>query len=75
MSRFTDDLDLVAPQDYVPTSVHTLLAWLHLKDAPRSRQVAGMLEWFVEHPPGRAMSHSLRRNGFGHLLDRRASAS
>jgi hypothetical protein len=25
--------------------------------------------WLLEHPPGRAMTYTLERHGFGHLLD------
>lgn len=75
MSRFTDDLDLVKPEDYVPTTVQTLLAHLHLEDVPRERQETAIRDWLETHPPGRAMEFTLRRKGFGHLLDRRIGIS
>jgi hypothetical protein len=69
MSRFTDNLSLVAHEDYVPNSVQNLLAWLHLEQAPRDQREAAIRDWLEAHPPGRLMVFTLRRNGFGHLLD------
>jgi hypothetical protein len=76
VSRFWDDLDLVAPDDYVPTIVQTLLAHLHLEDAPRSQQEAAIRAWLKTHPaePGSMMEFSLRRKGFGHLLEQPSTA-
>lgn len=74
MSRFSDDVDLVAPNEYVPTTAVTLLAHLHLTDAPRPRQEAAIADWIKAHRVGRAMEFTLRSGGFGHLLDRRATA-
>jgi hypothetical protein len=68
--RFSDNLSLVPPEQYEPTSVQTLLDWLHLEDAPRGQQEAGIREWLNQHPPGPGMVFSLRRKGFGHLIDR-----
>lgn len=72
MSRFWDDLDLIAPQDYVPTTAQELLAHLRLEDAPRATQEAAVRDWLKNHPPGRAMVFTLRDSGFGHLVDRRS---
>lgn len=74
MSRFSDDLELVAPQDYVPTSLPALLRHLHIEQAPRSKQEAAVRSWLKEHPPGKLMAYSLDRMGFGHLIDRRTTA-
>ncbi|MCB9440933.1 MAG: hypothetical protein H6523_11900 [Mycolicibacterium sp.] len=74
MNRFTDDVGLVAPEDYVPTSVQALLPHLGLQDAPRSRQESGIRTWLASHEPGELMKFTLREKGFGHLLDGRASA-
>lgn len=74
MSRFWDDPGLVAPDDYVPTTVQALLAYLHLDDASRPEQESAIREWLKTHPPGSAMAFTLRRGGFGHLIERRSSA-
>ncbi|MGV0741455.1 hypothetical protein [Mycolicibacterium sp. XJ870] len=74
MSKFSDNLDLVAREGYVPTTAQALLAHLQLDDAPRPRQEAAIKDWLKMHPPGRAMEFTLRRKGFGHLLDNRSSA-
>lgn len=69
--RFSDDLDLVAPEDYAPTSVHDLLHYLHLETESRQCQESAVRDWLRKQPAGRAMIYSLHRNGFGHLLDHR----
>lgn len=76
MSRFWDDLDLIAPEDYVPTMAQTLLAHLHLHDAPREQQEAGISDWIKTHPvePGSMMAYTLQRRGFGQLLGQPATA-
>jgi hypothetical protein len=56
--------------------VQTLLAHLHLEDAPRSQQEAAIRAWLKTHPaePGSMMEFSLRRKGFGHLLEQPSTA-
>ncbi|MEB3048912.1 hypothetical protein KV112_04010 [Mycolicibacter sp. MYC123] len=73
-SRFSDDLHLVAPEDYVPGTVQALLAHLHLENASRHQQEDGIRGWLKTHEPGRTMIFTLRSKGFGHLLDQRTSA-
>jgi hypothetical protein len=68
MSRFTDDLNLIAPTDYIPTSAQALLLHLHLEDAPRTQQETAIRTWLQEHTPGKLMTLTLKRKGFGHLL-------
>lgn len=72
--RFTDELGLVDPGQYVPATVQELLIHLKLEDAPRPRQEAAIVGWLKTHPAGKAMQFTLRSHGFGHLLDNRASA-
>lgn len=74
MSRFLDDLALAAPEEYVPATVQSLLAWLQIKEAPRSQQESAIREWLRTHEPGQLLQSTLRRKGFGHLLDGRESA-
>lgn len=76
VSRFWDDIDLVPAEDYAPTALQTLLWHLHLQDAPREQQESAIRDWLKDHPaePGSMMEFSLRRNGFGSLLDGRATA-
>lgn len=73
-SRFSDNLNLVAPEGYVPATVQALLAHLHLENASAARQEDGIRGWLKTHEPGRTMIFTLRRKGFGHLLDQRTSA-
>lgn len=75
MSRFSDDLDLVNPEDYVPTSVQALLAHLHLHDAPRAEQETAIRDWLQTHPAaaGSLMEFTLKAKGFGHLLNEQPS--
>jgi hypothetical protein len=72
--RFSDNLALVAVDDYVPTTVHALLIHLRLDQAPRDRQENGIRDWLDSHPPGRGMAYTMTRSGFGHLLNNRAPA-
>lgn len=67
-SRFSDDLDLLAPGDYVPTTLHPLLMHLHVSNAERDVQEAAVRGWLQDHPAGRAMQFTLRKFGFGHLI-------
>jgi len=69
VSRFWDDLSLVAPEAYVPNTVQTLLDHLGLEDAPRADQESGIRDWLTTHPPGPSMVYTLQRKGFGHLID------
>jgi hypothetical protein len=73
VSRFCDNVDLVAPEDYMPTTVQTLLAHSRLEGASTSQQESGIRAWLENHSPGHAMEFTLRRRGFGHLLDRRSA--
>ncbi|MBS9532876.1 hypothetical protein KIH27_04650 [Mycobacterium sp. M1] len=74
MSRFSDDLDLVSPQDYRPASMQDLLLHLHLEDAPPAEQEPAIRSWLSQHPPGKLMTLTLKRGGFAHLLERRSTA-
>lgn len=74
MNRFSDNLDLVSPQDYQPASIQDLMLHLHLENSPRVEQESAIRSWLNEHPPGRLMVLTLKRNGFGHLLERRSTA-
>ena len=68
-SRFSDDLDLVAPGDYVPATLHALLMHLHVSDAERDVQEAAVRGWLHGHPAGPAMQFTIRKFGFGQLID------
>lgn len=67
-SRFWDDLNLVAPEDYVPATLHALLRHLHVSEAAREVQEAAVRGWLEDHPAGPAMQFTLRESGFAHLL-------
>ncbi|MCB0948316.1 MAG: hypothetical protein KDB44_03390 [Mycobacterium sp.] len=74
MSRFTDDLDLVAREDYVPTTVNALLKRAGLTGAPRAKQAEAIRAWLETHHPSPMMEFSIRSRSFAELLDKRASA-
>ncbi len=73
MGKFDDDLHLVEPSDYVPTTVRALLRHAEVADAPRAEQADAIRSWLETHQPSQMMEFSIRDSGFGELLGRRAA--
>ncbi|MEB3050509.1 hypothetical protein KV112_12295 [Mycolicibacter sp. MYC123] len=71
MGRFEDELHLVEPSAYVPSTVPALLRQAGLTDATRDAQAALIREWLKTHQPIPLMEYSIRDMGFGKLLDER----
>ncbi|MBE1551844.1 hypothetical protein GGC64_005931 [Mycobacterium sp. OAS707] len=69
MGRLTDDLVFVPHDGYVRNSFHAQMSHLHLREALRAQQEAALVEWLKDHPVGELMAYTLKRNGFGHLLN------
>ena len=74
MSKFDDDLHLVATADYAPTTADALLERCGLIDASGAEQVEAIGEWLKTHRPTPMMEFSIRHDGFGALLDAGRSA-
>lgn len=74
MDRFTDDVHLRPQGSVQPPSIHLLLRKLNVTDAPSSVQMSAVRKWLTSNEPGPTLVRSMRRNGFGDLLDGRASA-
>lgn len=74
MSRFTDDLHLVPAEEYQPVTVTDLLRRRRLEDAPRDEQARAISDWLNSRSVTPLVEHSVRKHGFGELLDQRASA-
>ncbi|MCV7277084.1 hypothetical protein [Mycolicibacter arupensis] len=74
MGKWDDDIPLRPRGSVQPSSVAALLRSLKLTDAPKNEQAAGIKAWLRNHAPGPAMQYSLRRKGYGQLLDSRVSA-
>jgi hypothetical protein len=68
-SREEPGRSFVAHEYCVPKPVHTLLTHLHLDDAPQAERQAAIRALLRGHPPGRAMTSTRERNGFGGRLD------
>lgn len=73
MGKFDDDLHLVEPSAYVPTTVQALLHHVGASDAARAEQAAAIRTWLETHQPSQMMEFSIRDSGFGELLGRRAA--
>lgn len=73
MGRFDDDLHLVAPEDYVPTTVRALLKHTGVRDASIAVQTKVIVSWLKTHKPSPLMELSLRDSGFGDLLNSRVA--
>lgn len=73
MGKFDDDLHLVEPSEYVPTTVRALLRHADVANAPRAEQAAAIRTWLETHQPSRMMEFSIRDSGFGDLLATRAA--
>ena len=73
MGKFDDDLHLVEPSEYVPTTVLALLRQADLADAPRTEQAAAIRTWLETHQPSQMMEFSIRDSGFGELIGARAA--
>jgi hypothetical protein len=52
-----------------PETVVTLLRQLGLRNASGSRESAALRAWVRDNVPNRALRLSIRRNGYGFLLD------
>ncbi|OFJ55306.1 hypothetical protein [Mycolicibacterium grossiae] len=68
-NRFTDDLHLVPADQYQPVTVTELLRRQGLVDAPRDQQARALRDWLNSRPMTPLVEYSVRRNGFGELLD------
>lgn len=69
MGKFDDDLHLVEPTAFVPTTVNALLRRAGLADASRSKQADAIRAWLQSHQPSQMMELSIRKCGFAELLD------
>jgi hypothetical protein len=74
MGKFTDDVPLRPKGSVQPPSVHLLLRKLDVQDAPIEAQTSALRKWLINNEPGPTLERSMRRNGFGPVLDARASA-
>lgn len=59
------------PPPTEPHSVSALLRTLHMTDASVDKQKVVLREWLHDHLPDPELRLSLRRNGYGLLLDER----
>ncbi|MFV9456955.1 hypothetical protein ACNJ7E_26435 [Rhodococcus sp. NM-2] len=69
--RFHDDsnfLPIGSPMP-APSTTGVLLNQLKLGRADRTTQSAAIAEWLREHTPSAGLVRSLRRRGFGDLVD------
>ncbi|MFC9556069.1 hypothetical protein ACFTWF_35195 [Rhodococcus sp. NPDC056960] len=69
--RFYDDSNFLPIGMPMPDPYTTgvLLNRLKLGRADRATQFAGISEWLRDHTPSAGLVRSLRRRGFGDLLD------
>ena len=68
-NRFTDDLHLVPPDQYQAVSVVEILRSEHLEDESRDEQAQAIRNWLSSHTPSPLMEYSIRKRGFGELLN------
>ena len=69
MGKWDDDIPLLPAGSVKPMTVSSLLRKLDLADAPADTKAAAIGEWLRGHPPSELMVVSLRRAGFGRVLD------
>jgi hypothetical protein len=74
MGKFTDDVPLRPKGSVPPPSVHLLLRKLNVQDASVDAQTSALQKWLMNNEPGPTLERSMRRNGFGPVLDARATA-
>lgn len=74
MGRFDDNLHLVEPSVYVPSTVPTLLHEAGMVDASPTDQAELIRTWLKTHRPIPLMKYSIRDSGFGELLDEHLTA-
>lgn len=69
--RLFDDSNFLKPGEKMPPPHFSwnLLDRLGLRRAERDVQEAGISKWLSTHKPSVKLERSLRRNGFGDLLD------
>lgn len=70
--RLFDDSNFLRPGEKMPAPqfAGNLLDRLGVRRASRGVQEAGVREWLSTHKPSVKLERSLRRNGFGDILDR-----
>ena len=56
-----------------PPSGNLLLRKFNVQDAPIEAQTSAVRKWLMNNEPGPTLERSMRRNGFGPVLDARAS--
>jgi hypothetical protein len=54
-----------------PHTASALLRTLHINDVSIDKQKGALREWLHDHTPDHELRLSLRRNGYGKLLDER----
>jgi hypothetical protein len=54
---------------YQPVTAAELLRMLGVHEKPVMGQKPALVAWLTEHPPNRELRISLRRNGYGLLID------
>ncbi|BBZ30364.1 hypothetical protein MMAD_46590 [Mycolicibacterium madagascariense] len=74
MGKWDDDFPLQPRGSVQPSSVAGLLRTLELTDASERDRSVRIQTWLKDHEPSPGMEYSLRRNGYGSLLDGRATA-
>ena len=69
MGKSSDDTSQQPVGSEKLTTVPALLRALGANDAPVAQQKAALREWLVSNTAGQSLRFSLRRNGYGLLLD------
>jgi hypothetical protein len=69
MSKLFDGPPLQRTEAWQPTTVPGLLRLLHTNDSSVEKQKVALREWLMDNNPGSSLRISLRRNGYGLLLD------
>jgi hypothetical protein len=76
MGKFTDDVPLTPDDSVQPPSAQLLIRKLKVDKAAADVQSNAITRWLGKNDPGPSLERSLRRHGFGGLLQKqRGSAS
>jgi hypothetical protein len=75
MGKFTDDVPLKPKGSVQPPSAHLLIRNLKVESASPEAKSKAVEKWLTRNVPGPSLERSLRRNGYGQLVDKQAQTA
>lgn len=68
MGKWDEDIPLRSAGSVQPTTVSSLLRSMRITNASDSAKIGAITSWLSSHSPSETLVNSLRRGGYGHLV-------